>query len=484
MNDLTPSIVIFGASGDLAKRKLIPALYNLQLKGRLPDTFHIVGYARSSFSRAKFQDHLHHGVKDLAEYDAKSWRQFAANLHYVQGSYDEVDDLKKLKSALEEIETERGSRLYYLSVPPSVYEPLIKTLGEAGMARKRGGHCRVIIEKPFGLNLATSQALNQAVHAVFDEAQVYRIDHYLGKETVQNILVFRFANAIFEPIWNRNYIDHVQITAAESVAVEHRASFYDRVGVIRDMFQNHLMQLLALVAMEPPNSFDADALRNEKAKVLAALRPFLPQEAAGHSLRAQYHGYRDTEGVEANSETATFAALRLYIDNWRWQGVPFYLRSGKKLARKATEISVHFKCPPHLLFDLDGRKELTSNYIALCIQPDEGIHLRFEVKTPDTVADMRSVDMEFHYRDAFGDLAIPEAYERLLLDALQGDASLFTRADEIELAWKLIDSVVATWQSEQAPALLSYVPGSWGPDEADAFLAPSGASWTVGCEQP
>lgn len=479
---LVPSFIIFGASGDLTRRKLIPALYNLFRKDRLPGKFRIVGYARSDYSQEAFQDRLREGIETFAEFDRDAWQAFAPNVHYIQGSYDEPQDLRNLNEFLKQREKERTGRLYYLAVPPAVYMPIIECLGHADMAKEQDGWCRIVIEKPFGHDLASAKSLNAGVHAVFDEKQVYRIDHYLGKETVQNILVFRFANTIFEPVWNRNYVDHVQITAAESVDVGHRAGYYDGVGVMRDMFQNHLMQLLALVSMEPPNSFEANDLRNEKVKVLDALRP-IRREALGQvSVRGQYQGYRETEGVSPESTTATFAALKLFVDNWRWQGVPFYLRSGKNLAAKTTEITVHFKCPPHLLFDVDSEAEMTSNYLSMCIQPDEGIHLRFEAKVPDTAAQRQSVDMEFHYRTAFGDNALPDAYERLLLDALQGDASLFTRADEIELAWELIDAVVGGWQSQYAPPLETYTPGSWGPAGAQALLKRIDATWTLGCE--
>ena len=304
----------------------------------------------------------------------------------------------------------------------------------------------------------------------------------MGKETVQNLLVFRFANTIFEPIWNRNYISHVQITAAETVDVAHRAGYYDGVGVARDMFQNHLMQLMSLVGMEPPASFEADALRNEKVKVLAAVRPLQPEESAARTVRAQYHGYRQGTGVAPNSQTPTFATLKLYIDNWRWQGVPFYLRSGKALGRKTSDIIIRFRRPPHLMFPIPADRAPKSNYLAICVQPDEGIHLQFEAKQPGTTATMRSVDMEFHYADAFGETPIPDAYERLLLDALNGDASLFTRADEIELSWRLIDSIIAGWHSEQAAPLTFYEPGSWGPPESGALLAQDGHHWIPGCE--
>jgi glucose-6-phosphate 1-dehydrogenase len=314
-----------------------------------------------------------------------------------------------------------------------------------------------------------------------EEDQIYRIDHYLGKETVQNVLVFRFANSIFEPVWNRNYIDHVQITVAESVGVGHRANFYDGVGVLRDMFQNHLMQLLSLVAMEPPASFGANDIRNERVKVLRSIRPMKEDSIRQHSVLAQYDGYLQTEGVAESSRTPTYAALRLFIDNWRWKDVPFYLRSGKELEAKSTEIRIQFRSVPHLMFPMQSEASIRPNALDICIQPDEGIHLRFEAKVPDQAAEMRSVDMEFHYADAFGAGAIPDAYERLILDALNGDPSLFTRADTIELAWQFIDSAIAGWQGDGAPALASYEKGSWGPAQADDMLAGEGRHWSLGC---
>jgi glucose-6-phosphate 1-dehydrogenase len=336
-----------------------------------------------------------------------------------------------------------------------------------------------VIEKPFGTDLDSACKLNEQIHKALKEDQIYRIDHYLGKETVQNILVARFANTIFEPLWNRNYIDHVQITVAETVGVEHRAGYYDSVGVLRDMFQNHLLQLTCMVAMEPPSSFKADALRSEKVKVLCSIQPLNANDIARDTVRAQYKGYRQEQGVNPDSMTATFAAVRLHIDNWRWQGVPFYLRSGKCLKDKLSLIAIQFKEPPHLLFP-HAHSKMTPNELVLYLQPDEGLHWRFEAKVPDTVADMRSVDMEFHYAETFGPAALPEAYERLLLDAISGDAALFTRGDEAEDAWSIIDPILQTWTNDRTPPLESYDPGTWGPPGSVALMSRSHRSWMDG----
>jgi glucose-6-phosphate 1-dehydrogenase len=478
-NSLPTSIVIFGASGDLTQRKLVPSLFNLHRKGRMPKQFRIVGYGNTAFSDDQFRAHLAEGIEQFASFECNQdeFNAFAPNIVYQQGRYTDLADFKNLASFLKEWEGNSGNRIYYMATPPGVFPNIIDLLGLTGQLTEHSGWRRVVIEKPFGTDLASARSLNEQIHKTLSEKQIYRIDHYLGKETVQNILVTRFANTIFEPLWNRNYIDHVEITVAERVGVEHRARFYDTVGVVRDMFQNHLLQLLTLVAMEPPASFDATALRNEKVKVLNSIRPMKAEEVARRTVRAQYKGYREEAGVNSESMTPTYAAVRMRIDNWRWQGVPFYLRSGKRLKEKLSQITIEFKEPPHLLFPTKSGR-LTPNMLVLYLQPDEGIHWRFEAKVPDTVSDMRSVDMEFHYADSFGKTAIPEAYERLLLDTITGDASLFTRADEVETAWGLIDPIIEAWDSLNQP-LAFYEPGSWGPREADDLLARDGCQWSM-----
>jgi len=477
------TLVIFGASGDLTQRKLLPALFNLFRKNRLPDNWHIVGVARRPWSDDDLRSVARAGIDQFAanHFTPEEWDPFAARLSFYQAALTEGSEFTQLAWALTALENGPANRLYYLATPPDLYASIVTGLGQAGMTTEAEGWRRVVIEKPFGNDLPSAQALNQSIHQVLKEEQIYRIDHYLGKETVQNVLVFRFANAIFEPVWNRNYIDHVQITVAENVGVEHRAGYYDQVGVVRDMFQNHLLQLLTLIALEPPPSFNADAVRNERVKVLSAVRPIPADQVGQHTVRGQYRGYRDEPGVRSDSQTATYAAIRFFIDNWRWQGVPFYLRSGKRLSEKSTEITIQFRCPPHMMFQRDPEECMTPNVLTLCIQPDEGIHLRFEAKVPDTAVDMRSVNMEFHYKDSFGASSIPEAYERLIFDALHGDASLFTRADQIELSWQIMDPVLAGWEAPAAPPLAVYEPESWGPLKADEFLGRDGRGWLTGC---
>ena len=484
--DESNAIVIFGASGDLTRRKLMPSLYDLYRKGRLPNNWRIVGVSRTDYSDDAFRAEVEAGVKEFARsmYNAKQWAEFAANVCYFRGDLTDFAQLQGVDRMLCEWEDGRqGNRLYYLSIAPNLYEQAVANLGAADMVHQDHGWRRVVIEKPFGNDLASARALNQAVHRVLDESQIYRIDHYLGKETVQNLLVFRFANSLYEPVWNRNYIDHVQITAAETVDVGHRAEFYDKVGVVRDMMQNHVMQLLALVATEPPTSFDAEAIRNEKAKVFQSIRPIRPENVASCTVRGQYRTYRDTKGVAPGSTTPTYAAIRYYIDNWRWQGVPFYMRSGKALAAKSTEITIFFKRPPHVMFPMPEGAQLAPNYLSICIQPDEGIEFSFQAKVPDTAAEMRTVDMSFQYEQSFGAMAIPEAYERLLLDVIKGDPSLFTRSDAIELCWQLIDPILEAWQSKHAPPLSFYESGTWGPVEANELIAHDGYHWTHGCGQ-
>ncbi|HEY1016294.1 MAG TPA: glucose-6-phosphate dehydrogenase, partial [Herpetosiphonaceae bacterium] len=455
----TPSpctVVIFGATGDLTARKLVPALYNLSREGLLPSGFSLVGFGRRPWSDEEFRQEMRKAVDEHSRskpVNEEVWRAFAEGMFFAQGEFTEDEAFAKLAARLDEIDASRGTggnRLFYLATPPSFFDDIVTRLKQAGLNRKgaggKGGWSRIIIEKPFGNDLATARQLNEMIDAAFDESQIYRIDHYLGKETVQNLLVMRFANTIFEPIWNRRYIDHVQITVAESLGIGGRAGYYEESGALRDMVTNHMMQLLSLTAMEPPVHFDAESVRGEKVKVLQAIRPWAPEEVDANALRAQYGpgsingedvpGYKQEQGVAQDSITPTFVALRFQIESWRWAGVPFYLRHGKRLAKRVTEVAIQFKLPPLLLFP-ELREDIQPNVLALRIQPNEGISLKFGAKQPGQRMTIHPVNMDFRYGASFG-VAAPEAYERLLLDAMLGDPTLFTRRDEVEAQWKLM----------------------------------------------
>src|SRR6201997_5476083 len=484
------SIVIFGATGDLTHRKLIPALYNLAADGELPPAVAIIGFARRPKSDDDFRKEMEEAVRKFSRQAVRDeiWKTFSQSLFYHQSEFGDEAGYKRLTERLSEIDKThgtRGNRLFYLAAGPDQFEPILKNLRAAGLNQTcKGSWARVIIEKPFGTDLASARELNRVVRNSFTEEQTYRIDHFLGKETAQNILVLRFANAIFAPLWNTHYIDHVQITAAETLGVGTRAGFYEQAGALRDMVQNHLLQLLCLVAMEPPTDLSADSIRDEKVKVVRSLRRWARNEIAAGVVRGQYTkgaihgdpvaGYRQEENVNAKSQTETFVALRLFIDNWRWADVPIYMRVGKRLPKSATEISIHFKKAPAVLFNKDLHD---LNVLVIRIQPDEGISLRIHAKVPGTSFHIEPVKMDFHYGTSFG-RASPEAYERLLLDAMSGDATLFARRDEVEQAWVFIDVIERAWsQTKNAPELYFYPAGSWGPDEADELLARDGRGW-------
>ena len=483
------TMVILGAAGDLTRRKLLPSLLHLEADGALHEEFAVVGVGREPLSDEAFRDQ----VRAALGASGGLWQQFAPRLSYAAGNLREpatYDDLAQRLRLLESTGGERG-RLFYLAVPPSVYETAIEGLSRSGAMPRRPDPAdrrwvRTVIEKPFGRSLATAQALNRVVRAALAEHQVYRIDHYLGKETVQNLLVFRFANSIFEPVWNRHHVHHVQITAAETLGVEHRAGYYEEAGVMRDMFQNHLLSLLSLTAMEPPATFNADAVRDEKAKVLNAVRPVPAAELAAWAVRGQYGAgtvlgervpaYREEPGVATASATPTYAALRLMIDNWRWEGVPFFLRSGKRLPSRVTEIAIQFRKPPHLMFPLGRGETIAPNVLVVRVQPEEGLSLSFEIKVPGIGLRMTSARMEFGYAEAFGEQQ-HDAYETLLLDCMSGDSMLFIRSDATEAAWRVVDPVIEAWERDTPADFPDYPAGSWGPAAAERLIACAGAAW-------
>ncbi|HKA52196.1 MAG TPA: glucose-6-phosphate dehydrogenase [Candidatus Binatia bacterium] len=483
---------IFGASGDLTKRKLIPALYNLARENFLSKEFAVVGLARREMTHETFREKITQDMQEFAtgQIDPDLWHWFVRRLYYVVGDLREAGAYQRLRETLAQIDKDHGTRgnyLYYLATAPEFFAPVVQQLGAAGLLRQDDGHWRrVIIEKPFGRDLESARALNQELRTVLSERQIYRIDHYLGKETVQNILVFRFANGIFEPIWNRRYIDHVQITAAESVGVEDRGGYYDSAGALRDMVPNHLMQLLTLTAMEPPTSFEADAVRDEQTKILRAIQPLTPEEVISRTVRGQYGAgtangervpaYRAEPRVTPNSATETFVAMKLSIDNWRWADVPFYLRTGKALPKRVTEITIHFKRAPFILFRKTAVNRLTPNQLVLHIQPDEGISLRFDAKEPGPIVRLGAVNMDFRYSDYFGSTP-STGYERLLYDCMIGDATLFQRADMVEAGWSVVDPLLDVWKALPPRQFPNYAAGTWGPKEAEALLERDGRQW-------
>ena len=491
---LEPNVfVIFGGAGDLAWRKLIPALFDLSRSRSVPERYSIIGVDRIELTDDALRSRLREGVAQFSRFgkaEEGAWNEFAGHVTYLHGDFKSPETYAELARRCDAVDQEWGvkaHRIFYMAVPPILFGEIPKCLAQAGLSSDRE-RARIVVEKPIGYDLDSAMALNGTLASAFDECQVFRIDHYLGKETVQNILAFRFANPLFEPIWNRRYVDYVTITVAEEVGVEHRGGYYDGAGALRDMVQNHLMQLLCLVAMEPMVSFDADEIRNKKVDVLHAVRPIAREEVHLYAVRGQYgkgwiagtemRAYRDEDGVPPDSQTETFAALRLYVDNWRWQDVPFYLRTGKRLARQVSEIVIQFRAVPHRSFPPEATLDWQPARIVMSISPEEGIVLRFQAKHPGQKMQLRAVDMRFNYREAFK-AASPDAYETLLWDVMRNDATLFMRADQVEAAWRLLMPVLEAWKSNPPSDFPDYAAGTWGPDVVQGLLAHTGHNWPL-----
>ncbi|PZF72686.1 glucose-6-phosphate dehydrogenase [Taibaiella soli] len=486
-------IVIFGAAGDLTWRKLMPALYNLYLGKRMPDRFMMLGVAHTDISLDDFQRHLREGIDQFSrsgKAKPDDWDDFKKHLSYQKGDFNDDATYTGLKQQIDKIEKDWGepvNRVYYMAVPPAFFESIAVRVGKNGLCKNKQ-LARIVVEKPFGHDIESARHLNNLLHELFDESQIYRIDHYLGKETVQNILAFRFANAMFEPIWNRNYIDHVQITVAEQIGIENRGNYYETAGALRDMIQNHLLQLLCLVAMEPTASFKADEIRNKKVDVLNALRKITPEQVHEYAVRGQYgegwvegkhvKGYRQEQDVSKTSNVDTFAAVKFFIDNWRWQDVPFYLRSGKRMAETISVITIQFKQVPHRSFPVESTENWQPNKLVLNIQPHMGIQLRFQAKIPGVKMLLNPVDMVFDYVDSYP-AGSPEAYETLLLDIFEGDTTLFMRSDQVEAAWNVLMPILDTWQANTSPNFPNYAAGTYGPEDAEALIAKDGHNWMV-----
>ena len=486
-------IVIFGAGGDLTWRKLMPAIYNLYLDEWIPEHFAVLGVAHTDMSDTAFRTHVHDGVDKFSrrgKADKKQWKEFEKLISYKKGDFTDINTYKNVKKQIDQLEKEWKTpvnRIFYMAVPPSFFEDIATKIGMAGLTENRK-LSRIVVEKPFGHDLESAKHLNKLLHDLFDETQIYRIDHYLGKETVQNILAFRFANAMFEPVWNRNYIDHVQVTVSEQLGVENRGNYYETAGALRDMIQNHLLQLMCLIAMEAPVSFEADEVRNKKVDVLNALRKFKPEDVHKNAVRGQYgegwiegkkvKGYREEPDVDPASNIETYAAIKFFIDNWRWQGVPFYMRTGKRMNESMSVITIQFKPVPHHSFPIETTENWQPNRLILNIQPYMGIRLRFQAKQPGLKMLLNPVDMTFNYKDAYSS-GTPEAYETLLLDIFEGDATLFMRADQVEAAWNILMPVLNAWKANSSPNFPNYEAGTQGPDDAEALIARDGHNWIV-----